>query len=133
MSDSRSTTLPGPTPDVDSAPYWDGLREHRFMVQCCASCARRRFPPTPSCPYCAAPEFAWQQAEGTGTVYSFITVHRTFDPAFADEVPYDIATIDLDGGGRMAARVDSDARIDARVISRFVDHGSWTELRFVLS
>jgi uncharacterized OB-fold protein len=59
-------------------------------------------------------------------------VHRAFDPAFAGEVPYDLATVDLDGGGRVVGRCSGDTRIGARVAPRFVDHDGWTELRFAV-
>jgi uncharacterized OB-fold protein len=65
-------------------------------------------------------------------VYSFITVHRAFEPAFADAVPYDIATVDLDGGGRIVGRTAGRTAIGARVSPQFVDHEDWTELRFVV-
>lgn len=129
-AETMISTIPGPTPDRDSQPYWDALRERRLLVQVCTACSRRRFPPTPSCPYCADPGIRWEEAAGTGTVYSHITVHRTFDEAFVNEVPYDIATVDLDGGGRFIGRVEGRAVIDGRVEPLFVEHADWTELRF---
>jgi uncharacterized OB-fold protein len=128
------TDRPGPTPpvpDADSAPHWEQLRRHRLSLQVCTACGRRRFPPTPGCPYCAHPDLRWEEVAGTGTVYSAITVHRAFDPAFAADVPYSIATVDLDGGGRMIARVEGAPVLDGRVRPVFVDHDEWTELRFV--
>jgi len=125
-----SPAPPRPSADEQSGPYWEGLRAGRMLIQACTACGRRRFPPTPGCPYCADPGFRWEEAAGTGTVYSFITVHRAFDAAFADDVPYDIATIDLDGGGRMVGRVTGPTEIGARVSPAFVDQGDWTELRF---
>lgn len=119
-----------PETDVGSAPYWDSLRRHRMEVQACASCGRRRFPVAPACPYCAQPESRWEVPDGMGEVYSFIVVHRTFDPAFEDAVPYTIATVDLDGGGRIVARMDQQPEIGDRVQAEYVDHEEWTELRF---
>ena len=48
----------------------------------------------------------------------------------ADEVPYSIATVDLDGGGRVFARVEGSCFIGQRVAPEFVDHDTWTELRY---
>jgi uncharacterized OB-fold protein len=121
---------PAPVPDEDSAPYWAALREHRVQLQTCTSCARRSFPPVPACPYCANPETRWEEVPATGSIYSFITVHRAFDPAFAGDVPYVIATVDLDAGVRMVGRLTGAPAIGARVAHEFVDHGTWTELRF---
>ncbi len=119
-----------PETDVGSAPYWESLRQHHLEVQACTSCGRRRFPVAPACPYCAQPESRWETADGTGEVYSYIVVHRTFDPAFEDAVPYTIATVDLDGGGRIVARMDHEPEIGDRVRADYVDHAEWTELRF---
>ena len=121
---------PRPSPDQESAHYWAELNEHHIVVQVCSACGRRRFPPTPACPYCAEPESRWERIEGTGTVYSYIVVHRAFDPAFAGEVPYAIATIDFDGGGRIVARTTERPVIGARMRPEFVPHHGWTELRF---
>lgn len=119
-----------PETDVGSEPYWESLRRHRMEVQACEACARRRFPPTPSCPYCAHPDATWEIPDGTGEVYSFVVIHRTFDPAFEAEVPYVVATVDLDGGGRVLARMDHTPEVGDRVTADYVDHPMWTELRF---
>ena len=47
-------SLPAPTPDQLSEPFWSALAERRVMVQECPACGRRRFQRLPSCPYCAA-------------------------------------------------------------------------------
>jgi uncharacterized OB-fold protein len=121
---------PAPVPDEDSRPYWAALREHRVQLPKCLSCGRRRFPPAPACPYCGSQQTRWEEAAATGSVYSFITVHRAFDPAFARDVPYVIATVDLDAGVRMIGRLAGVPAVGARVAPEFVDHGGWTELRF---
>lgn len=122
---------PAPAADVDSAPHWDNLRRHRLALQVCLGCGRRRFPPTPRCPFCADPRSRWDEPVGTGTVYSAVTVHRTLDAAFGEETPYTVVTVDLDGGGRMLGRA-AGGRLDIgdRVTPTYVDHDGWTELRF---
>lgn len=129
-----TATRPEPTapvPDDDTRFYWDGLAAERLLLQECAQCGRRRFPPMPSCPYCAATGSVIREAEA-GTVYSWITVRRAFQAAFEAEVPYTIATVDLDGGGRIVGRLEPGdaASPGLLVLPRFVHHGSWTELRF---
>ena len=123
-------TAPRPEPDADSRAFWDELAAHRIVLQRCAACRRRRFPPVPSCPYCADPESILEQVVGSGRVYSFVVVHRAFDPAFAADVPYTVATVDLDGGGRVAGRLEGVPAVNATVAPTFVDHPGWTELRF---
>jgi len=124
--------LPTPTTDQLSEPFWAALVDRRVLVQECPACGRRRFPRLPSCPYCAAEGGDDVEVPGTGTVYSFVRVHRALTPASADEVPYCVATVDLDGGGRIHGRVEPPeaTEIGLSVRPRFVDHGDWTELRF---
>jgi uncharacterized OB-fold protein len=121
---------PAPVPDPDSAFFWDGLRARRLLLQACDGCGRHRFPPMPSCPYCASPATRVAEAAGTGVIYSWVVVHRAFDPAFAAEVPYTIATVTLDEGPRVIGRLEGAPRFGGRVAARYVDHGAWTELRF---
>lgn len=121
-----------PVPDQDSAFFWQGLREHKLLLQQCTACNRHRFPPMPSCPYCAADTSAVRESRGQGSVYSWIVVRRAFDPAFAADVPYVLATVDFDEGGRTVARLEgtSSPAFGMRVSAAYTDHPEWTELRF---
>lgn len=123
-----------PVPDHESAPWWQALREHRLTVQICTTCRHRWLPRTPGCPYCGATTLDDVDAPGPGTVYSYVRAHRPMSPAMAEETPYTIAAVDLDGGGRVFARVEGDdIHIGMRVEPRFVDHDGWTELRMAPS
>jgi uncharacterized OB-fold protein len=119
-----------PATDADSAPYWEALRAHRLPLRTCVACTRGRIVPTPSCPYCGHPEHVPGSSAGLGAIYSFVTMHRAFDPAFQHQVPYSIATVDLDDGARALGRVTGPTTIGARVEPEFFDHDGWTELRF---
>ena len=130
----RGGGRPGPQLDLDNEAYWEGLRRGAVVVQECGACGRRRFGRLGACPHCGTPGGDDIEVSGEGTVYSFVRVHRALTPAMADDVPYAVATVDLDGGVRMLGRVEppDTARIGARVVPRFVDHGDWTELRFAV-
>ncbi len=123
---------PAPVADEESRFYWDGLRAHRLLVQQCGTCTRHRFPPMPACPHCGTPGGEVVELDGRGSVYSWIVVHRAFNAAFAADVPYTIATVELAPGCRTVARLDGVAAVtaDLPVVARFVDHDGWTELRF---
>jgi uncharacterized protein len=122
---------PGYDRDLDGDPWWEALATHRVVVQACPACARHRLPRMPSCPWCGTAGGDDVEVEGTGVVYSFVRAHRALTPAMADAVPYALAAIDLDGGGRVFARVEPPeaAAIGLRVRPSFVDHVGWTELR----
>ncbi|HZP31064.1 MAG TPA: OB-fold domain-containing protein [Acidimicrobiia bacterium] len=131
MAVEESAAVP-PVADRESAFYWDGLRAHRLLVQRCAACGRHRFPPMPACPHCGAVGGETVELDGRGTVYSWIVVHRAFNPALASDVPYTVATVELAPGCRTVGRVEGDAALAAgdAVAPLFVDHEGWTELRF---
>lgn len=99
---------PKPMPVVDhlSAPYWDGCREGRLLVQTCAACAKPRFPPGPVCPACGSPEAEWIASSGRARVYSWIVVrHPIPAEVYADEVPYVVALVELEEGVRMPTNI----------------------------
>lgn len=139
MSDHIAIAVhaPPPVPDEHSAVFWAGLADRRIVLQVCASCAHRRFPRMPACPWCGSPGGDDVDSAGTGTVYSFVRPHRALTPAYAELAPYAVATIDLDGGARMFGRVipASACAIGLRVTPDFADHpgpdgSAWTELVF---
>jgi uncharacterized protein len=91
--------------DPESQGWWDALAEGRLMLPRCRRCERFHFPPMPACPHCGAGDHDEVASTGAGAVYSWIVVHRSLDPAFADQVPYTIVTVDLDDGVRMFGRL----------------------------
>lgn len=114
-------TKPLPVPDADSAPYWEGCRAHKLLLQRCDACASFRFPASQVCPHCTSREAQWVQSSGRGKVFSWIVVrHPVPAEVYAAEVPYTVALIDLDEGVRMASNLigcDPDAVTDGMRVS----------------
>jgi uncharacterized OB-fold protein len=98
-------TLPLPAPNADSAPYWEGAKAGKLMLQRCADCGAVRFPPRHLCTACWSERTDWIEASGRGSVHSFTVIHRAPAPAFAERVPYVVALIDLAEGPRMLANI----------------------------
>ncbi|MDP6345704.1 MAG: Zn-ribbon domain-containing OB-fold protein [Alphaproteobacteria bacterium] len=97
---------PLPEPDADSAPYWQGCREHRLLLRRCTDCGGVQFPPGPRCPDCGARTHDWVEASGRGWVFSWIVVHHPVPrEVYQDEVPYVVALIELAEGPRLAANI----------------------------
>lgn len=96
---------PIPNPDLDSKPFWEAAREHRFVLQHCQGCGRYQHYPRILCTHCASTDLEWREASGKGTVYSVTVVYRAPSPAFQEEVPYAIALIDLAEGPRMMSNI----------------------------
>ncbi len=96
---------PAPRPSPESVPYWKAAREHRLEIQRCDACGRYWFPPSQSCPHCQSANFTWTPVSGRGKVFSFVTYHRVYHPAFAKEVPYVVALVELDEGPRLLTNI----------------------------
>src|ERR1700733_16242459 len=102
---SQAVSKPTPIPDEISAPFFDGAREGRLMLQHCGSCNQWSFPVRERCPHCFAAELEWRQASGRGSLYTFTIMHQVMNPAFAPSVPYNVAQIDLVEGVRMTSNI----------------------------
>ncbi|HZP98159.1 MAG TPA: Zn-ribbon domain-containing OB-fold protein [Reyranella sp.] len=94
---------PMPAITRESQPYWDGLREHKLMLQHCASCGKVRHYPRPVCPHCFSMESQWQEAPLTGRIHTWTVCHHPFNFFFKPQAPYIVALIDMDAGVRINA------------------------------
>ncbi len=130
MTETIGSPRKGPVPDHDSAPFWAALEDRRIVMQHCRSCGSYRCPPLPACQVCGAGEFDWEDADGSGVVYSWITVHRPVGNLVADELPVTFATVEFEHGCRLVTRYlgPDPIRIGAAVQSDYVPHEGWTEL-----
>jgi hypothetical protein len=89
----------------ENAPYWEGLRERRLMLQRCEGCARARFPVAPVCPHCGVAEHSWQPLSGAGSVHSWVRYRRAYLPEFESLIPYDVLCVALEDGPRVFGRL----------------------------
>ncbi len=96
---------PLPEPSIDSKPYWDGLREGRLPIQRCADCGTLRHYPRPMCAVCHSMAVEWIEACGRGRLHSWTEVHHPFVPGFRDELPYIMATVELEEGVRLQCQL----------------------------
>src|SRR6188472_1515456 len=96
---------PLPVPDALTAPYWKAVQEGRLDLPRCIDCSRFHFYPRATCPHCGSAKLEWQTVAGKGTVYSYTVVHRPPSPAFAAEVPYVVAVIELEEGPHLMSSV----------------------------
>ena len=96
---------PSPRTSPESAHYWQAAREHRLEIPRCNACGQFWFPPSQSCPHCLAADFSWTPVSGRGKVFSFVTYHRVYHPAFAKDVPYVVALVELDEGPRLLTNI----------------------------
>ena len=98
-------TKPIPEPTTLTQPFWDGVKQHKLLVQKCASCDKLRHTPKPLCPDCLSQEFTWAPLSGQGQVYSYTVMHRSPAPSFDGELPYVVALVELNEGVRMISNM----------------------------
>ena len=101
----RDYPLPIPVADEASEPFYAGAKEGRLMLVRCSQCGRHRLPGRERCADCWSTDSEWAQASGRGTLYSFGIMHQQYDPAFADVIPYNYATVELEEGPRLVTNI----------------------------
>jgi uncharacterized OB-fold protein len=120
--------IPVPEPDGLSAPYWNGLREGRLRVQCCADCGTWQFGPEWLCHRCHRMDPTWVDVAPRGVIYSWERIWHPSHAALKGRGPYLAVLVELPdaGGVRMVGNLLGDPMqevvIGARVEGRFEHH-----------
>lgn len=83
--------IPAPKVLPESLPYWQAADEGRLLVKRCQSCGQFHHYPRDICPHCLSSDTVWENAAGTGTVYSFSTMG-------VGDAAYTLAFVTLDEG-----------------------------------
>ena len=84
-------TIPAPQVLPETQAYWSAADEGRLLVKRCNSCGQFHHYPRDICPHCLSSDTAWQDALGSGTVYSFSTMGQ-------GDAAYTLAFVTLDEG-----------------------------------
>ncbi len=111
---SQTVPKPKPRPAPESLPYWQAAKEHRLALPRCEDCEQFWFPPSRTCPHCLSGNFAFKDVSGRGKVFSYVTFHRVYRPAFAEEVPYVVALVELEEGPRLLTNILGVSHEDVR-------------------
>jgi uncharacterized OB-fold protein len=123
--------MPIPTPTEDSQPFWDGCKRKELLLQKCRDCGHIWFPPSVVCPRCMSMSNEWIEASGKARVYSWTIFHQLYYPSFADQIPYNVAIVELEEGPRMHSNVvdckNEDIHIDMplELIWEQIDDSDW--------
>ncbi|CAB4885324.1 unannotated protein [freshwater metagenome] len=92
-----------PSMNPDTQFFWDGVSEHRLLIQRCTGCATLRHPPRPMCPRCNSVSWDTLESSGRGSVFSFVMPQFPQYPWF--EYPYIVVLVDLDEGTRLVSNL----------------------------
>jgi uncharacterized OB-fold protein len=86
-------------------PFWEGARRHEYRLQRCNGCGKLWAPHGPVCPHCFSEDYSWEKLSGRGKIQSWVVFHKLYHPAFAKDLPYNVAFIELDEGPRVIANI----------------------------
>lgn len=94
-------TKPLPAISTLNQPYWDGLKQREMVLPKCKPCNKVWYPPTRFCPKCWSHDFSWQQLSGRGKVNSWVVFHQAYFSSLKDDIPYNVAEVELEEGPRL--------------------------------
>lgn len=111
--------LPIPVPEGDglSAPFWNGLRNNRVMVQHCKTCGTWQHGPEWICHGCHAIDPEWDEVAPRARIYSWERVWHPVHACLTNHGPYLVVVVELDGvpGVRMLGNLLGDAMEEVRI------------------
>jgi uncharacterized OB-fold protein len=87
--------------DDASAEFFDGCARGVLVIKQCDACGHFLRPDATVCSVCHTPGPSWADASGTGTLVSWIVVHRSPEAA-----PNLVGLVELDEGPWLHARLD---------------------------
>ncbi len=103
MTLSATTPLRRPDPRTTplAAPFWEAANERTLSTPKCRACGERHFPPGPVCPECLSNDLEWVPVTGRGKLVSWVVFHQVYWEEVREDMPYLVATVDLDEGIRL--------------------------------
>lgn len=123
---------PLPHPNEVSQPFWDAAKRHELQIQRCNACGTSIFYPREACPECLAADLIWIPVSGKGRLYSYTIAQAPTHPAFADDVPYVIAIVELEEGPHITTNLvgclPDQVTIGMPVVASFEDVNEETTL-----
>lgn len=134
MAGPTTAPRPLPRPEGLDAEFFEHCAARRLCFQRCETCGAWRHIPRLMCAKCGSPDWEWSESSGRGVVFSWTVTHQAMHPAFADDVPYAVAVVELEEGVRMVTGlrgIEPDrVRLDLPVEVIFEDVGEGVVLPF---
>jgi uncharacterized protein len=93
--------IPVPEPDGLSAPFWNGLREDRVLVQHCGQCGTWQHGPEWICHRCHAFDPAWEEVAPRGRIFSWERVWHPVHACLEGRGPYLVVLVELAAAGKV--------------------------------
>jgi len=125
---AQTQPKPIPEPDERSQEFFDGAKRRELMISRCDDCNAWLHPAAPVCTECQGPNLSWAKASGRGTVFTFGVMHQFYHPGFTNELPYNVAIVELEEGPRVNTNLvnvaNEDIEVGMPVQAVFVEQGN---------
>ena len=116
---------PLPNPDENTQPFFDGLKQHKLLLQYFPSADHYQYPYSDRCYKDWSTDWEWRESAGNGEVYTWVRMHQLYHPSWKAEIPYTLAVVQLDEGPRMHTNLVNvpvdDVHVGMRVKVHFDD------------
>ena len=86
-------------------PFWEAAKGGELRLQRCLECGQVWFPIGPVCPDCWSERFEWAPMSGRGKLSNWVIYHQAFHDAYREEVPYNVAEVELEEGPRLMTNI----------------------------
>jgi len=128
---------PVPSPDGLDAPYWQGLREEKILLQRCSACGDWQWGPEWICHHCHSDAVGFAEVPGEGRIYSYERVWHPVHPALKEQGPYVVVLVELPAAGnvRVVGNLLGDPEAEVVIgsaVQAVFEHHAEAELPFTL-
>ncbi|HEX5588105.1 MAG TPA: OB-fold domain-containing protein [Acidimicrobiia bacterium] len=93
--DAGALSPPVPTPDAVSKFFWDGVTEHRLVIQRCDHCGTYMHLPRIVCRVCLSTELSPAEVSGRAVLRTWTIPQAPFDPYYQQHIGYVLAVVEL--------------------------------------
>jgi uncharacterized OB-fold protein len=104
-----TVVLDNPPTNPEVAPFHEAANAGKLLIKRCLTCGEPHYYPRALCPFCLG-ETKWEEAAGTGTIYSYTVLRRA-------KPPYVQAYVTLAEGPTMLTRI-VDCDFDALAVGK---------------
>src|SRR5436190_21819113 len=101
----QAPSKPIPQPDDASRPFFEGAQRGELIIQRCTTCGAYLAPASRVCTECLSESLEWSPVSGRATLFTFAIMYQRYHPGFFDEIPYNIAVVELEEGPRLNTNV----------------------------
>ena len=85
--------------------FWEGVRRGELLLFQCGTCDTYYWPATSCLNDCGMESMRWVPASGKGVLHTFTVYYRALNPGWKDDVPYNVAVVELEEGPFMFSNV----------------------------